>query len=53
VTHDLSFVSADVKSVACINRTCFVHPTAAVTADLLATLYGGDVRLIDHHRLEE
>jgi zinc transport system ATP-binding protein len=53
VTHDLSFVSADVKSVACVNRTCFVHPTAAVTGDLIATLYGGDVRLIHHHRLKE
>jgi len=53
VTHDLSFVSADVKSVACVNRTCFVHPTAAVTGDLIATLYGGDVRLVEHHRLEE
>jgi len=53
VTHDLSFVSADVKSVACVNRTCFVHPTAAVSSDLIATLYGGDVRLVHHHRLEE
>jgi zinc transport system ATP-binding protein len=53
VTHDLSFVSADVKSVACVNRTCFVHPTAAVTGDLISALYGSDVRLIQHHRLEE
>ena len=51
VSHDLGFVSDLVKTVICVNRTAFVHPTDQLTGDAILNLYGGDVRLVrhDHH----
>lgn len=54
VSHDLGFVSGFVKSVVCVGRDVVVHPTSAVTGEVIADLYGGDVRLVRHdHRCSE
>ncbi|HPF71836.1 MAG TPA: ATP-binding cassette domain-containing protein [Candidatus Krumholzibacteria bacterium] len=54
VSHDLGFVSAFVKSVVCVGRDVVVHPTSAVTGQVIADLYGSDVRLVRHdHRCSE
>lgn len=51
VSHDLGFVTDLVKTVICVNRTAFVHPTDQLTGDAILDLYGRDVRLVrhDHH----
>jgi zinc transport system ATP-binding protein len=54
VTHDVGFVSSNVKSVVCVNRDVVVHPTSEVSGELICDLYGSDVRLIRHdHRCAE
>lgn len=54
VSHDLGFVAGVVRSVVCVGREVVVHPTSAVTGQVIADLYGGDVRLVRHdHRCSE
>lgn len=54
VSHDLGFVAGFVRSVVCVGREVVVHPTSAVTGQVIADLYGGDVRLVRHdHRCSE
>jgi len=48
VSHDLGFVSQYVERVVCVNRRVIVHPTAAVTGAVISSLYGGDVRMVNH-----
>ena len=49
VSHDIAFISGYVTHVACLNRTLVCHRTEAITQDVIATLYGGDVRMIRHY----
>ncbi|OPY79936.1 MAG: High-affinity zinc uptake system ATP-binding protein ZnuC [Syntrophus sp. PtaU1.Bin005] len=49
VSHDLGFVSQYVESVICVNRRVKVHPTTAVTGEVIADLYGSDVRMVRHN----
>ena len=54
VSHDLGFVSGFVRSVVCVGRDVVIHPTSAVTGEVIADLYGSDVRLVRHdHRCSE
>ena len=48
VSHDLGFVSNLVESVVCVNRRAVLHPTSAVTGQLIHEIYGGDVRMVRH-----
>jgi len=48
VSHDLGFVSQYVQSVICVNRRVVVHPTTAVTGEVISALYGADVRMVRH-----
>ncbi len=48
VSHDLGFVSQYVESVICVNRRVMVHPTSAVTGEIISALYGADVRMVHH-----
>ena len=48
VSHDIGFISSYVTRVACLNRTLLCHRTEAIDGELIATLYGGDVRMIAH-----
>lgn len=54
VSHDLGFVSGFVKSVVCVGRDVMVHPTSEITGEIIADLYGSDMRLVRHdHRCSE
>jgi zinc transport system ATP-binding protein len=54
VSHDLGFVSGFVKSVVCVGREVLVHPTSQITGEIIADLYGSDMRLVRHdHRCSE
>lgn len=53
VSHDVGFVSQYVGRVVCVNRTVESHATGEVTGEVIAELYGRDVRMIHHgHRHE-
>jgi zinc transport system ATP-binding protein len=54
VSHDLGFVSGFVKSVVCVGQKVVVHPTSEITGEVIADLYGSDMRLVRHdHRCAE
>jgi zinc transport system ATP-binding protein len=54
VSHDLGFVSGFVRSVVCVGQTVVVHPTSEITGEVIADLYGSDMRLVRHdHRCSE
>ncbi len=54
VSHDMGFVSRQVKSVFCVNRTLVVHPTSTIEGQVIRDIYGSDMRLIRHdHRCSE
>jgi zinc transport system ATP-binding protein len=48
VSHDVAFISGYVQRVACVNRTLVCHPTAAIDGQLIRSLYGGQVRMVEH-----
>lgn len=50
VSHDLGFVSQYVERVVCVNRRVFVHPTTAITGEMINELYGASVRMVRHER---
>jgi zinc transport system ATP-binding protein len=41
VSHDLSIVWNAVKSVACVNRSLFLHEGREITAEMVRMMYGG------------
>lgn len=54
VSHDLGFVSGFVKSVVCVGKEVLVHPTSEINGQIIADLYGSDMRLVRHdHRCTE
>jgi len=48
VSHDLGFVSSQVRKVVCVNRTVQVHTTEALTGDVFRNLYTDDLRRVQH-----
>jgi zinc transport system ATP-binding protein len=51
VSHDLAFVSQVVTTVVCVNRLVVVHPTTEITGEIIAEIYGSDLRMVRHdHR---
>lgn len=52
VSHDLSFVSAHVKRVLCVNRKVHIHPTEALSGSLVRQLYGQEMRFVQHGHCE-
>jgi len=52
VSHDVAFVSAHMKRIACLNRRLVCHTASEVTAELLAATYGGHAHLsmVDHRK---
>ena len=51
VSHDLGFVSGFVRTVVCVGQEVVVHPTSEITGQVIADLYGSDMRLVRHdHR---
>lgn len=47
-SHDVTGISTRVKSIACLNRRLFFHPSGEVTSEMLAEVYGCDVDLVAH-----
>lgn len=51
VTHETGFSSTFFKRIICVNNQVYVHPTSALTGELIREMYGGDLRMIRHdHR---
>lgn len=51
VTHDLGFASQFFKSVICVNQQVHVHPTSAISGEVIQEMYGADLSMIRHdHR---
>lgn len=48
VSHDLGFVSDVVDKVICVHGQVVVHPTSAVTGEVIRDVYGGDIRMVRH-----
>jgi zinc transport system ATP-binding protein len=48
VSHDLGFVSEQVRKVICVNRTAHVHGVEELTPEFLERLYGGRIAAVDH-----
>ena len=48
VSHDIAFISAYVKRVACLSGTLVCHETDAISGDDIRDLYGEDVRQVHH-----
>jgi zinc transport system ATP-binding protein len=48
VSHDIGFVTEHVGKVVCVQGTVAVHPTAALTGQVMRDLYGQDIRLVRH-----
>ena len=54
VSHDMGFVSRVVKSVICVNRRVFIHPTSQMDGTLIKDVYGSDYCMVRHdHRCSE
>jgi len=48
VTHDMSAISAHVKTVGCLNRQLFYHREKRITPEMMAAGYGCPIDLIAH-----
>jgi len=48
VSHDVSFVSRHLKSVACLNRRLVTHAASKVTHDTIAQMYQDEVLSVQH-----
>lgn len=48
VSHDVAFISAYVRRVACVNRTLLCHATESIDGQVIKDLYGGAVRHVAH-----
>ncbi len=48
VTHDVGFASTFFKRIACVNKQVKIHPTSALTGDMIREMYGGDQQMIRH-----
>ncbi len=48
VSHDVGFVTQFVRTVVCVNRTVQTHATDELTGEVIAEMYGHDVRMVRH-----
>ncbi len=48
VTHEVGFASTFFKRVACVNKQVVIHPTTALTGDIIREMYGDDLQVIRH-----
>ena len=54
VSHDIGVVSQIVKSVICVNRQVFIHPTSDLNGQIIKDIYGPDLKIVRHdHRCSE
>lgn len=52
VSHDVAYVSAQMKRIACVNRRVDIHDAAEVTGEVITEMYERPVRRIQPHRHE-
>jgi zinc transport system ATP-binding protein len=48
VSHDIGAISRYVRSVACLNRRLYTHPTRELSPEILEATYGCPVELLAH-----
>jgi len=48
VSHDVSFVSTHLKRIACLSRRLVCHRADEVSRELIAQVYHGEVRAVEH-----
>lgn len=48
ISHDLTFVSENVKKVICVNREVKIHPTGYLESNTVNTLFGRPVKVVNH-----
>jgi zinc transport system ATP-binding protein len=48
VSHDLGFVAKLVRTVWCVKNRVVAHPTVEVTGNLIDTMYGYPMRMVQH-----
>jgi zinc transport system ATP-binding protein len=48
ISHDIGAISRHVRSVACLNRRLYAHPSRELTPELLEATYGCPIDLIAH-----
>jgi len=48
VSHDIAFVSAHLKRVACLSRTITVHAAHEISDEIVANMYHGHVQAVHH-----
>ena len=54
ISHDLTFVSDNVKRVICVNKEVKIHPTGNLELNSIENLFGRTVKIVNHKtRVEE
>jgi zinc transport system ATP-binding protein len=48
ISHDIGAISRHVRSVACLNRRLYAHPSRELTPEMLEATYGCPIDLIAH-----
>lgn len=48
VSHDIGFVHQEIRHVLCVNRQVHLHPTTALDGEVLADLFGKNMRVVRH-----
>jgi zinc transport system ATP-binding protein len=48
VSHDLGYVSTQVKTAICVNRSVHTHEMHELTGEVIRNLYGREVRTLGH-----
>ncbi|MBN1257441.1 MAG: ABC transporter ATP-binding protein [Planctomycetes bacterium] len=48
VSHNMGIVTKHVRHVVCVNRTTCIHPTSALTGELISEVYSGEMVMVRH-----
>ncbi len=48
ITHDMTAVAADVRSIACVNRRLYYHRAGELSSETISRVYGCPVDLLAH-----
>ena len=48
VSHDIGFVTSSVTSILCLNEKLYQHDGSKLTPEVIESLYGGHVHLVNH-----
>lgn len=53
ISHDLTFVSENVKKVICVNKEVHIHPTGKLEVNAVESLFGRPVKVVEHQTTVE